>query len=68
MPLFNEIKNIFRTYNEKTAIQRLEALLEKFSHIHPVLKRYLTKKIILDFQRLTKYMKDPNIQRTSNSV
>ncbi|MEG3225550.1 MAG: hypothetical protein BME94_08620, partial [Methanobacteriales archaeon Met13] len=73
------------TYNEKTAIQRLEALLEKFNDIPQVLQRYLTKKIlpdfqsrrqlfdfrafkIIDFERLTHFMRDPLIQRTSNKV
>ncbi|MEG3224750.1 MAG: hypothetical protein BME94_04255 [Methanobacteriales archaeon Met13] len=65
---FTDIKNIFRTYNEKTAIKRLEALLEKFNDIPQVLQRYLTKKIIPDLQRLTHFMKNPLIQRTSNKV
>ena len=57
---------MFSTYNEeKQQNKRLKALLEKFSDIHPVIQQYHTKKIIPDFQRLTQYMKDLNIQRTS---
>jgi transposase-like protein len=65
---FTEIKEIFRTYDEQTAINRLEKLLEKFSDIPRVLQRFITKKIIPDFTRLTHYMRDPLIARTSNSV
>ncbi|HEY0196338.1 MAG TPA: ISNCY family transposase [Methanobacterium sp.] len=63
---FTEIKNIFRTFNEKTAIQRLETLLEKFTDIPQVLQRFITKKIIPDFQRLTQFMRHLYISRTSN--
>ena len=65
---FTELKNIFRTYNEETAIQRLETLLEKFNDIPKVLQQYLTKKILPDFQRLTHFMRSPFIERTSNKV
>lgn len=65
---FTELKNIFRTYNEETAIQRLKALLDKFDDIPKVLQRYLTKKILPDFQRLTHFMRSPFIERTSNKV
>lgn len=61
MPLFHRIKK--KTYsahtNEETAIKRLEALLEKFDDISKVLQRYLTKKILFDFQRLTHFMRGP---------
>lgn len=63
---FTEIKNIFRTFNEKTAIQRLKTLLNKFQDIPIVLQRFITKKIIPDWQRLTQYMRHPYISRTSN--
>jgi transposase-like protein len=65
---FTEIKEIFRTYDEETAINRLEKLLKKFSDIPRILQRYITKKIIPDFTRLTHYMRDPLISRTSNPV
>jgi transposase-like protein len=63
---FTEIKNIFRTFNEKTAIKRLETVLEKFDDIPKVLQRFITKKIIPDFQRLTQFMRYDYISRTSN--
>ncbi|MBM4241492.1 MAG: ISNCY family transposase [Euryarchaeota archaeon] len=78
---FTEIKNIFRTFNEKTAIKRLETLLEKFDDIPKVLQGFIIKKIIPDFQRLTQFlrlfvaslkiydfqfMRHPYISRTSN--
>lgn len=67
-PYFTELKNIFHTYNEETAIQRLKTLLEKFNDIPKVLQRYLNKKILPDFQRLTHFMRSTFIERTSNKV
>ena len=63
-----DIKNILRTHNEKTSINRLKTLLDKFKDIPKVLQQYLTKKILPDFQRLTHFMRNPFIQRTSNKV
>lgn len=63
---FTEIKNIFLTFNEKTATQRLETLLDKYEDIPKVLQRFITKKIIPDWQRLTQFMRHPFIPRTSN--
>jgi transposase-like protein len=65
---FTDIKNIFRTYDYKIALIRLEILLDKFNNIPTVLKRYISKKVIFDFQRLTHFMRDPLIKRTSNQV
>lgn len=61
-----DIKNILRTHNEKTSINRLKTLLDKFKDIPKVLQQYLTKKILPDFQRLTHFMRNPFIQQTSN--
>jgi len=63
-----ELKNIFRKYNEITATQRLKELLTKFNEIPKVLQKFITKKIIPDFQRLTHYTRDPLITKTSNHV
>jgi len=63
---FTEIKNIFPTFNEKTAIKNLEIILEKFDDIPKVLQGFITKKILPDFQRLTQFMRHPYISRTSN--
>jgi len=65
---FTEIKNIFRTYNEKTTTKRLEQLLTKFHDIPKLLQKFIAKKIIPDFQRLTHYTRDPLINKTSNHV
>lgn len=65
---FTYIKETFRTYNEKTAEKRLKNLLDKFKNIPYVLRQFIENKIIPDFQRLTHFMRDPMIQRTSNSV
>lgn len=65
---FTDIKNILRTHNEKTSINRLKTLLDKFKDIPKVLQQYLTKKILPDFQRLTHFMRNPFIQQTSNKV
>jgi hypothetical protein len=65
---FTEIKNIFRTYNETIAIQLLKELLTKFNDIPKVLQKFITKKIIPDFQRLTHYTRDTFIPKTSNHV
>lgn len=61
-----DIKNILRTHNEKTSINRLKTLLDKFKDIPKVLQQYPTKKILPDFQRLTHFMRNPFIQQTSN--
>lgn len=65
---FTDIKNIFRTYHEETAIEKLEELLNHKNKIPQVLRRYITKNVIPDFQRLTHFMRNPLIQRTSNHV
>jgi len=56
---FKEIRNIFDTENEETAKTRLKQLLTKFNDIPKVLQRFITKKIIPDFTRLTQFMRDP---------
>jgi transposase-like protein len=65
---FTDIKNIFRTYNENTAIERLEILMGEYDDISRVLQEYIRKKILPDFERLTQFMRDGLISRTTNSV
>ena len=65
---FTEIKEIFRTYDYNIAIKRLETLLDRFNDVPPVLQRYIRKKILPDFGRLTAFMRDGLISRTSNPV
>jgi len=50
MHYLTELKNIFRTYNEETAIKRLETLLEKFDDFHKVFNEISLKRY---FQTLT---------------
>lgn len=65
---FTDIKEIFRTYDEKDAIKKLEEILIKYRKLPYAIQKMIDKKIIPDFERLTQFMKDPNIQRTSNTV
>jgi len=65
---FTYIKEIFRTYNEQDAIKKLEDLLTKYRDMPNVVRQIIDKKIIPDYQRLTQFMRDPNIHRTSNTV
>ena len=65
---FTDIKNIFRTYNLKTSNQRLKMLLNNFDRIPRVLQRFIKQKIVPDYKRLTNYMENHKIPRTSNTV
>ncbi|RJS48025.1 MAG: hypothetical protein CIT03_10375 [Methanobacterium sp.] len=65
---FTDIKNIFRTYDLKTSNQRLNKLLNDFDRIPRVLQRFIKQKIILDYKRLTTFMENTKIPRTSNTV
>lgn len=63
---FQKIRDIFDTYVEEIALERLEKLLNEFNQIPKVLQKIIKNKIIPDFQRLTQYMKNPNIPRTTS--
>ena len=65
---FTDIKNIFRTYDENVAIKRLEKLLDEYDDIPRVLRGYIRKKILPDFERLTQFMRDGLVPRTTNPV
>jgi transposase-like protein len=65
---YEEIQGIFNTNNYETAKQRFNKILSKFDNIPRLLQRFVTKKILPDFQRLTQFMHDPNISRTTNQV
>lgn len=65
---FTEIKNIFRTYDEQVATERLEKLLDEYDDIPSILRRYIRKKILPDFERLTLFMRDGSVSRTTNPV
>jgi DNA polymerase III delta prime subunit len=42
---FTEIKNIFRTYDEQVATERLEKLMDEYGDISSILRRYIRKKM-----------------------
>jgi len=65
---FKEIRQIFDTKNYETATNLLKELLSHFDNIPRVLQRFITKKILPDFNRLTQFMHNPKISRTSNYV
>jgi len=65
---FTEIKNVFRTYDLRGAQERLERLLDEYDDIPVVLRRYIRKKLLPDFERLTLFMRDGLVSRTTNPV
>jgi hypothetical protein len=65
---FTDIKNIFRAHDIKTSDQRLKRLLNDFDRIPRLLQRFIKQKIIPDYKRLTQFMEDHKIPRTSNTV
>ena len=65
---FTDIKNIFRTNDIKTSDQRLKRLLNDFDRIPSFLQRFIKQKIVPDYKRLTQFMEDHKIPRTSNTV
>ncbi|MDP3486278.1 MAG: hypothetical protein Q8S06_12315 [Methanobacteriaceae archaeon] len=65
---FTDIKNIFRTYDLKTSNKRLNNLLNDFDRIPSVLQRFIKQKILPDYKRLTNFMENTKIPRTSNTV
>lgn len=50
---FTDIKNVFRVYDEKIAIELFETLIDDFDAIPSVLQKCIMEKIIPDFGRLT---------------
>ncbi|MCC7553959.1 MAG: hypothetical protein KO202_05680 [Methanobacteriaceae archaeon] len=66
--ILTELKNVFRTYNEEESLKRFETLLNKSKQFIKVLRTYIHKKIIPEFQRLTNYTKNNFISRTSNQA
>jgi len=65
---FTKIKEIFRTYRFDIAIERLYELLDKYDDIPRVLQKWIRKKIIPDFERLTIFMRNGSIPKTNNQV
>ena len=65
--LFTEIKEIFRTYNTNIANERLNILIEKSNEIPRVINKFI-QKIEEDFERLTLFMRDGFVSRTTNPI
>lgn len=65
---FREIMEIFNTYNYETAKTRLNNLLSHYDDIPRYLQRFIHRKIIPDFTRLTNFMHDLKIAHTTNQV
>ena len=53
---------------EYIAMERLERLLDKYDDVPPLLQGYIRKKILPDFERLTHFMRNLSISRTTNPV
>ena len=46
----------------------MESLFDKYDDVPRVLQGYIQKKILPDFERLTQFMRDPFVSRTTNPV
>ena len=65
--VFTQIKEIFRTYDDNIALSRLESLLEYADDI-PVIFHKAINKIVEDFDRITLFMRDGMVSRTTNPI
>jgi len=63
---FKEIREIFDATNYETAFNLLDELLSNLEDIPPFLQKFITKKILPNLNRLTQFMHNPKISRTSN--
>jgi transposase-like protein len=63
-----ELQNVFRTYNYDECLELFEELLNKSKYFKPILIEMISEKIIPNFNRLTEYMRDNSIPRTSNKA
>jgi transposase-like protein len=61
-----EYREIFRTYDKKTAQKRLENMIMKSENLPDFLSESITKKVLKDFDMLTEFMKNNLIEKTSN--
>lgn len=65
--LFTGIKEIFRTFDMNIAINRINALLNISNDIPKVFHKFI-RKIKDDFERLTLFMRDGLVSRTTNPI
>lgn len=64
---FTKIKEVFRTYDLNIAINRLQEIISNMEEIPHLLHRSIDK-IIKDFERLTLFMVDEMISKTTNPI
>lgn len=65
--IFTEIKEIFRTFDLNIAINRLEALFKRLKEIPTIFFKPI-QKIIQDFDRLTLFIRDRLVSKTTNPL
>jgi hypothetical protein len=65
---FTAIKDIFRTDDLQVAQERLERLLDDYDNVPRVLRGFITGKLLPDFERLTLFMRDSLVSKTTNPV
>ena len=65
--MFTQIKEIFRTYDVNIALNRRESFLEHTDDI-PVVFHKSISKIVEDFDRITLFMRDGMVSRTTNPI
>ncbi|HDS46095.1 MAG TPA: hypothetical protein ENN68_08450 [Methanomicrobia archaeon] len=65
---FTAIKDIFRTDDPQVAQERLERLLDDYNNVPRVLRGFVTGKLLPDFERLTLFMRDGFVSKTTNPV
>ena len=65
---YKEIREIFNTNNYETSLNLLDKLLSNLDDIPSPLQKIITKNILPNLNRLTQFMHNPNIARTSNYI
>ena len=65
---YKEIREIFDTTDYETSLNLLDKLLSNLNDIPTFLRRFILKKILPNFNRLTQSMRDNKIARTSNQI
>jgi hypothetical protein len=69
MPIFHQDQRDIQNLTiENITIERLESLLDEYDGAPRVLQGYIRKKILPDFERLPKFMRDPFVSKTTNPV
>jgi hypothetical protein len=65
---YKEIREIFDTTDYETSLNLLDKLLSNLDDIPQFLRKFIIKKILPNLNRLTQFMHNPNIARTSNLI